>query len=162
MAVVEETVLPGVGVRFEFETSAGERVAVLLHRSGRRELMVYDREDPDTCRTLLRLAEEDARVLVDLLGGSEVTERLEAALRQSVEGLTIEWVEIPPGSPVSGRTLADLGLRTRTGVSIVAVIRAGRTFASPRAEFELEAGDTAVLVGSPEAIGDGAAALRGG
>ena len=36
MPEVRETLLPGVGVRHEFTTASGERVAVLTHRGGRR------------------------------------------------------------------------------------------------------------------------------
>ncbi len=161
MALVEETRLPGVGVRYEFTTEAGDRLGVLLHRSGRRELLLYDRDDPDRCRFVLRLGEDDTHALVDLLGGSEVAERLDVVLSQSIEGLTIEWVEIGEGAPAAGHTLAEIGLRTRTGVSVVAVLRGGTTITSPPAGFRLEPGDTAVLVGSQDAIGDGRAALVG-
>ena len=161
MALVEETRLPGVGVRYEFTTEGGERLGVLLHRSGRRELLLYDRDDPDRCRLALQLGEDDTHTLVDLLGGSEVTERLDVVLSQSIEGLTIEWVSIAAGAPAVGRTLEEIGLRTRTGVSVVAVLREGSTITSPTADFRLEPGDTAVLVGSHDAIGDGRAALVG-
>jgi TrkA domain protein len=33
---IEETLLPGVGVRHEFTTAAGERLTLLTHRTGRR------------------------------------------------------------------------------------------------------------------------------
>ena len=56
MSEVTETQLPGVGVRHEFVTAGGERVAVLTHRTGRRELAVYDRADPDACTTVLHLS----------------------------------------------------------------------------------------------------------
>jgi K+/H+ antiporter YhaU regulatory subunit KhtT len=45
MPEVYETRLPGVGVRHDFTTAEGERVAVLTHRGGRRELAVYERDD---------------------------------------------------------------------------------------------------------------------
>ncbi len=160
MALIEETRLPGVGVRLEFTTTAGDRIGVIHHRSGRRELVLYDRSDPDSSRAVLALGEEDAHVLVELLGGSEVVERLDEVLRQSVEGLTLEWVAIGPGSPAAGRTLDEIGLRTRTGASVVAVVRGDETINSPRADFGIEAGDTAVVVGSPEAIEKAASALR--
>lgn len=160
MALIEETRLPGVGVRYEFTTSAGDRIGVIHHRSGRRELVLYDRLDPDSCRAVLPLGEEDAHALIELLGGSEVVERLEEVLRQSVEGLTLEWVSIGKASPAAGRTLAEIGLRSRTGASVVAVVRGEETINSPRADFRLEAGDTVVLIGSPEAIEEAAAALR--
>lgn len=162
VALVEETRLPGIGVRFEFTTGAGDRVGVIHHRSGRRELLLYDRGDPDSCRAVLVLGEDDAHVLVELLGGSEVVERLDEVVRQSVEGLTLEWVEIGPGSAAAGRSLSETGLRTRTGASVVAILRAGVTINSPRADFRVEAGDTAVLVGSLEAIEKAAAALQAG
>lgn len=162
MAQVEETSLPGVGVRFVFTTSAGDRLGVIVHRSGRRALLLYDRADPDACRSVLGLSSDDARTLVDLLGGSELSERLDVALRQSLEGLTLEWVPVREGSGAAGTKIADLGLRTRTGASIVAVLRGGEAMLSPRADFTLEPGDTAVLVGAPEAIDRATALLEGG
>ncbi len=65
---IEETLLPGVGVRHEFTTASGERVALVTHRTGRRELAVYDRDDPDACRTVLHLSEDDTTTLGELLG----------------------------------------------------------------------------------------------
>ncbi len=47
MADVTEVRLPRVGVRHEFTTAEGERIGVLSHRNGRREIVVYDRDDPD-------------------------------------------------------------------------------------------------------------------
>jgi TrkA domain protein len=55
-------------VRHEFTSAGGERVALLTHRTGRRELAIYDRDDPDVCRTVLHLSADDTAVLVSLLG----------------------------------------------------------------------------------------------
>jgi TrkA domain protein len=65
---VTETRLPGVGVRHEFTTANGDRVSVLFHRTGRREIALYERDDPDVCTTVLHLSAEDARTLSELLG----------------------------------------------------------------------------------------------
>jgi TrkA domain protein len=72
---IGETALPGIGTRFDFVTEAGDRIGVVVHLDGRRELLVYDREDPDACRGLLRLGERDARTLAQLLGGPELEAR---------------------------------------------------------------------------------------
>ncbi len=77
MAQVEETRLPGVGVRHEFTTANGTRLGMVTYLSGRRELVIYDERDPDECRMTLELSEDDARALADLLGGSQVIEHLE-------------------------------------------------------------------------------------
>lgn len=161
MATVEETPLPGVGVRYSFTTGSGERLGVIAHRSGERELLIYDTKDPDACSAALGLDRDDARTLVDLLGGSEVAERLDVALRQSIAGLILDWVPITEGAPSAGIRLAQLGLRTRTGASVVAVVRDAENILSPKADFELRAGDTAVIVGAASAVEQAAALLRG-
>jgi TrkA domain protein len=79
-----------------------------------------------------------------------VTERLTEL--QRVEGLTIDWLRIQPGSAAAGKSLQDLHVRAETGVSVVAVIRNGDTVPSPAGDYVLEAGDTAVVVGLPEGI----------
>ena len=43
---VEQFALPGIGLRFEITTKAGRRIGVVSHRSGLRELVIYDPEDP--------------------------------------------------------------------------------------------------------------------
>ena len=68
MSDIEETLLPGVGVRREFTSAGGERVSLLTHRTGRRELAIYDGDDPDVCRTVLHLSADDTAVLMSLLG----------------------------------------------------------------------------------------------
>lgn len=61
-----DTSLPGVGRLLDFITSRDERVAVVTHRSGERDLVVYG-DDPDACRLNLRLGEEESRLLAELL-----------------------------------------------------------------------------------------------
>jgi TrkA domain protein len=148
---VEETQLPGVGVRYDFVTSEGDRIGVLAHRTGRRELLVYDTSDPDACRNVVRLGADDTHTLAELLGTSQVSERL-SELQQHIEGLTIDWLPVEANSACAGRTLREAALRTETGVSIVAVVRGEETIAAPSGDFALQRGDTAVAVGTPEGI----------
>ena len=160
MAEVTETQLPGVGVRHDFTTSEGERVGVLSHRGGRRELLVYDRRDPDVCRTVLHLNPDDARTMAELLGATHVSEAV-AAVEQRLEGLAIDWLRVSAGSRFAGGTIADGQFRTRTGVSIVAVVRGESTLAAPGPEFTFEPGDVAVAVGTTEGLARLRDLLRG-
>jgi TrkA domain protein len=155
MAIVRETKLPGVGVRHDFTTGEGVVVGVLQHHDGRHDVLVYDRDDPDTCSTVLHLDDDDTRVLAELLGASQLTEGL-GAVQQQVEGLAIEWITMPASSSALGRTIGAGMYRTRTGASVVAVIRGGTSVPAPGPEFAFEADDTVVAVGTVE----GLAALR--
>lgn len=155
MREVTEVRLPGVGVRHEFTTESGERLAVLSHRSGRRELVVYDRHDPDAAGTVVHLTPEDTRTLGELLGATQVSEALDAVHHQ-LEGLAIDWITVPPRSRFANATIAEGQFRTRTGVSIVAVVRGETTMPAPGPEHRFQPGDVAVAVGTP----DGLAQLR--
>lgn len=148
MTEVRETPLPGVGVRHDFRTEDGERLGVLTHRGGRREIAVYDRDDPDACSFVLHLSADDTRTLAEVLGASQVSEAV-TAVRQQVEGLAIEWLTVTDSAPAAGRTIAEGAFRTSTGTSIVALVRGDSTIPAPGPETSLDPGDVAVAVGTP-------------
>jgi TrkA domain protein len=147
MASVRETHLPGVGVRHEFTTADGTDVGVLVHKDGRREILVYDRVDPDKCRSMVQLSVADTQTMSELLGSSRITETV-TAVQQEIEGLSIEWINVAPGSASAGHTIGDGMFRTRTGCSVVAVIRGHNTFPAPGPDFGFEADDVIVAVGT--------------
>lgn len=153
MSEVEEVQLPGVGVRLDFTTSFGDKVGVLVHRGGRRELLVYDRTDPDQCSTILQLSVDDTHTLSELLGGSQVSEAV-APVEHEIEGLAIDWLTLPEETSLAGTTLGEARIRTLTGVSIVAVVRDDTTFPAPGPSFIFEAGDVAVAVGTPPGLAE--------
>ncbi len=159
MANVTQTRLPGVGVRHDFETDVARRIGVIVHRAGHRELILYAEDDPDTVAETIRLGEDEAYTLAELLGASRVTQVVEE-IRQTVEGLAIDWLPITVSWWCSGRTIADTQLRRSTGVSIVAIIRGDQTIPAPEPEQELRAGDTVVVVGTPEGIKNASALLQ--
>jgi TrkA domain protein len=158
---VERTALPGIGLQHVLTTGRGRQIGVVSHRSGRKDLVIYDRDDPDTCVATVKLSTEEANAIADLLGTGRVVERLNDLHRQ-VEGLVTEQILIAPGSPYAGRPLADTQARTRTGASIVAVVRAGAVLASPRPDFTFAADDIVVAVGTDEGTTAVAALLADG
>jgi TrkA domain protein len=147
MTRVDETDLPGVGTRFAFETDDGRLLGVILHHDGRRELFIADADDPDCVDEALSLLEGEAHLLADLLGGSEIT-REAAAVAQGVAGLTVDWIEVKEGSPVPGSSIGDLHIRSRTGASVIAVLRGEDPHPAPEPGFVFSGGDVAVVVGT--------------
>ncbi|MBB5232987.1 cation:proton antiporter regulatory subunit [Deinococcus budaensis] len=160
MVKLEETPLPGVGVRHDFDGRYGKRVGVITHRDGRREIFVSRRDDPDACAQSIVLSDEEAEAVADLLGGSTITRHV-SRLTQDVEGLAIDWLSMPGFSPYAGRLLGDTRMRTRTGASIVAIMRGGQAIPAPGPELPLLPGDTLVVVGTPEGVVRAAGLLSG-
>ena len=157
---VEEMELPGIGLRHDFVTHRGRRVGVISHRTGRRELLVYDPRDPDACSETVLLNVEEADTLSELLGAPRILERL-AALHEQVASLVSEQLTVEAGSPYAGRTLGDTQARTLTGASIVAVLRGGEVLASPGPDFRFQARDGVVVVGTREGV-EGVAQILSG
>ncbi|MBM4010213.1 MAG: hypothetical protein FJ286_02360 [Planctomycetes bacterium] len=62
----------------------------------------------------------------------------------------LEACRIPAASPVVGRSIGDLHLRTATGATVVSVHRDGASIPSPGPEFRFAPGDEVTLVGTPE------------
>ena len=152
---VNETLLPGVGLRYEFNNADGDRIGVIAHRKGDFEVFVYAAADPDKARRVFRLTERESEVLAQILGAPRMVESY-ADLTKEIPGLEAGQVEVGADSPFSGRPLGETKARTRTGSSIVAVVRDDDVLASPGPAQLLQPGDVLVVIGTS----DGIAAVR--
>jgi TrkA domain protein len=148
---VKEVLLPGVGLRFEFEIEDGDRIGVIARRSGDFEIVVYTGDDPDEARPIFRLTNEEADALAQILGAPRIAERF-ADLTREVPGLNAGQVEIRPGSPFVDRPLGDTRAQTRTGASIVAIVRDDEVLASPGPSEMLRVHDVLVVIGTEDGI----------
>ncbi len=96
-------------------------------------------------------------------GPSEEGGGLFGRLRQASRAIEVEWVrlpegrvpegnqgESPTGSGILGYTIGDLGVRSETGVSILAVVRGEEVIPNPGADLALESGDAVGVLGTPE------------
>ena len=80
--------------------------------------------------------------------------------RSGVDTLTDEFelrpyiteIRVLLGSPLAGKTLAEIGFRQTLGVTVLAVHRNGERVLAPGAEMELLGGDTLIVEGQREAI----------
>lgn len=156
---VRETQVPGVGDRFvvefdEEESGAGgedgpPRLTVPVHNDGRRE--VFWRPDADAdAEELFAVDERDARGLGEILDGS-YSEPIGSEVADALENAVVEWVEVPGGSALAGRTVGDAEVRTGTGATVIAVQRGRRTFPTPGSDFRVEAGDVLLVAGPARA-----------
>lgn len=78
-----------------------------------------------------------------------VVEFLDVIMRQGDLELRIEEIQITPASSMNGRTLGECHVRHETGVNVLAVRRAtGQLFTMLDADFQLNAGDTLISLGT--------------
>ena len=152
---VRETLLPGVGLCFEFDNADGDRIGVIAHRKGDFEVLVYTAADPDKASRVFRLTDREAEAMGQILGAPRMVERF-ADLTKEVPGLDAGQVEIGAASPYASRPLGQTQARTRTGASIVAIVRDEQVLASPGPDEVLHIHDVLVVIGTA----DGIAAVR--
>lgn len=158
---VNEVLLPGVGVRYEFTTRDRQGLAVVALRGGGFTLAAYEPGDPDAPTAQYRLTEEEAETVAQILGAPRMIERF-ADLSREVPGLSAGQITLEPASPYVGQTLGATRSRTRTGASVVALVREDDVVASPTPQQSLAAGDVLVVIGTPEGIDAVRTLLRDG
>jgi len=158
---VEVTPLPGIGTREDFTIRAGRRIGVITYRDGKFELIISKTDDPDACSASIPLTPQEAGTLANLLGAPQLVAQLNAQ-HSDVSGISTKQFPIVPGSTFDSRPLGDTQLRTRTGTSIVAVVRAGTVHPSPRPDFTFVGGDLVVVVGTTDGLSAAADILGGG
>ena len=149
---IHETLLPGVGLRYEFTNADGDRVCVIARRKGEFEFFVSSAADPDRAQRVFGLTESEADALAQRLGAPRLVESF-ADLTREIPGLEAGQVEVPTGSRYLGRPLGDTRARTRTGASVVAIVRGDGVLASPGPDEPLRAGDVLIVIGTADGIG---------
>jgi len=145
---IHEQELPGIGRRYSVQAEGAE-VSVVIHHSGRRDVYLSDPtgHHPPSVATL---SDDQARRLGAVLAGAYFQPTLTRQIEAVVGGLVIDWVTVVEDSPGAGRSIADLQVRRRTRMTIVALLRGDEVVVVPEPSEVLEAGDRVVVVGRPE------------
>ncbi len=97
---------------------------------------------------ILRHVEEARRQFYSSIG--EGVDRGLSHLKSAGRLLELNWLTVEPDSALQGNTIGELGIRTRTGVSVVGVVRGTIFHPNPDPAFRFEAGDFVAAIGSEE------------
>lgn len=71
-------------------------------------------------------------------------------LRRATHLMDLTWVDVAEASGLVGQTIQEMGIRSTTGASVVAVIRAGAVVLNPEATYRFAAGDLVGVLGHAE------------
>lgn len=136
-----------MGTRYDITTHTGRRISVVVHQDGRRFIGFCHADDPDACEISIPLESDEAATLATLIDPAPID-----AVRTDGLDLVTEHIPVSTRSPYGARVLGDTRARTRTGASIVAVLRRTGAHPSPGPDFRLAVGDTLVAVGTREGV----------
>ncbi|MCS7153112.1 MAG: cation:proton antiporter regulatory subunit [Bacteroidia bacterium] len=149
---LREAHLPGVGRKYTLALRQGGRLVLIVHNSGQRELFWIEPDEDDPVVNI-RLTEEEAREVAFILGGVRYQPLPADKVNFLLQEVVMEWIPVESHCEMDGHTLAELELRRRTGVSVIAILRGGKTIPSPDPHTErIRAGDTLVAVGTRSQI----------
>jgi TrkA domain protein len=89
--------------------------------------------------------------VAQILGAPRIAERF-TELSRGLPGIETGQVHIVAGSPFVDHPLGDTRARTRTGASIVAIVRNEEVLASPGPAEMLHARDVLIVIGTEDGI----------
>lgn len=148
---VHEHDLPGVGKKFAINTGEGDRMTVIIHNTGHREIYHFKKGE-DYPFYAVRLGDAEARQLGAILGGAYFQPPVAESMDMVMEQLSIEWQRVDPDSPLAGKTIQEAAIRQKTGASVIAILRGGKAHPNPQPDEGIRAGDTLMVVGDREQV----------
>ncbi len=75
-----------------------------------------------------------------------------AQLQNAARLLELTWLTLPVDSPLIGRTIQELKIRSQTGVSVIGVMQDGELYPNPGGDYQFAVGDLVAVMGTSEQL----------
>src|SRR5215475_9510942 len=104
MSTIRETSLPGIGRKFQVETTNGDRLVIVIHDDGTRELYHFTRKNPDRVASVVTLADSEARQIAGIIGGLTYVPKSLPSAEIVLDDFLLDWYTTAPRSASIRRT----------------------------------------------------------
>lgn len=150
---IRESDLPGIGRKFEFKTRNDEKVVIVVHDDGRREMYYFDETDHDESISSVTFNDAEARNIAAILGGIIYKPQALETIEMAFEGLVIEWFKVEENASAVGQTIGNIGIREQYNVTVIAIMKKNlKKLLTPGSSSVIDAGDTLVLSGERKEV----------
>ncbi|KZM52854.1 cation:proton antiporter regulatory subunit [Anoxybacillus geothermalis] len=150
---IRESELPGIGYKFEIITRNKDKLVIVIHDDGRREIYHFDAEDYDEVVSSVTLSDQEARQIAGIIGGMAYKPKTLETIEFAFDDLIIEWFQVEPNAPAVNQKIGELDIRNRFGVTVIAIKKKhSQKSHNPGPNTLIEAGDTLIMSGERQQI----------
>jgi TrkA domain protein len=146
---IREIELPGIGKKYEAITKSKDKIVVIIHDDGRRDIYHFDQDDYEEAIASTSFDDTEARQIAAIIGGMTYAPKALETIEMAFDELLIEWFKVEPKAPAVNQTIGQLEIRQSYEVNIIAVLkqRNHKKIHTPGPETLLEEGDTVIVSG---------------
>ncbi len=149
---VKVTDLPHVGKKVTLITAKKEKINIISHFCGKRDLYFSEHEDDDEADYAVELSSQETREFGAQLLGATYQPADQEQVKLIKGKLVMEWFDVGKHSKFVNKTISDSNIRQQTGVSIIAITRGDDTIITPAPDEVIKVGDTLMVAGKREHI----------
>lgn len=126
-------------------------MVVVIHSSGEREVFKFVKND-DEPTSVTTLTDKESRQIGAILSGTYFKPVIEEEQKLAMKNVTMEWIKIEFNSMLANKTIEELDIRKKTGVTITTIIRGETVIPNPPSTEIIRPQDTVIIVGSNEQV----------
>ncbi|KZE69142.1 potassium:proton antiporter [Fictibacillus phosphorivorans] len=150
--IIKEIELPGIGRKFEIEIANGDKVVVIVHDDGRREIYHFDKNDYEESLSSVTLSDTESRQFAAIIGGMIYRPKALETIEMAFDELMIEWYRIDTKAFSVGKTIGELDIRQKYEVSVIAILKGNEKVLNPGPDTMIDAGDMIVISGERSGV----------